>query len=612
MSRRETEVPEAASWPLFKWLWMSYLNPYKWKVSIAFAMMALEGSMMGLLAYVLKPMFDRIFVGGDAEALKWVALAIMAIFLTRGVSGLVQKRIMTWVGEVSTAQMRRDLLSHVMALDSSFHNDHPPGHMITRVQGDAAGIGAVWRSFVLGVGRDIIAVISLTVVAVSIDWRWTAIALIGAPLLMVPILLVQRAVRSLSKRTRDLGTDITVRMDEIFHGINQIKLNALEDYQHRRYMTLQDEIIDLSMRTQLGRSIIPLLVDVVTAVGFVGVLYFAGGEIISGNKTVGEFMSFFTSMLLVFEPLRRLAGLAGGWQAFATRLERVKHLFDTKPSIVSAPGARTARPERPEIRIEDVSLAYGELPVLNHTAFVAEAGKTTALVGPSGAGKSTLFNVITRLIDPEDGRVVIGGVPAKDIDLATLRGMFAVVTQDSLLFDETLRENITLGRTDVTDEEMKTVLDAAHVSDFVNQLPRGLDSDVGARGSLLSGGQRQRVAIARALLRDTPILLLDEATSALDVKSEAVVQAALDRLSKGRTTIVIAHRLSTVRDADKIVVLNQGQVVEEGSHEELLALGGAYAELYRTQFGSDAIEGKADADAQSADDEAGASEAPRS
>mgnify|MGYP001439701896 CR=1 FL=1 len=589
MSRAD-EIPVAESWPMFKWLWASYLNPYKWPVSISFVLMALEGSMMGFLAYVLKPMFDQVFVEGNQETMKWVALSIMGIFIVRGVSGMIQKMIMNWVGQKSSAAIRRDLLEHVMKLDTAFHNNHPPGHLITRVSGDAGSLASVWRGFILGVGRDLVSVISLTAVAISIDWRWTLIALIGAPLLMVPILIVQRFVRTQSRRSRMLASDIVVRMDEIFHGINQIKLNALEDYQHTRFVSLQDESIAISLQSNFSRALIPTLVDVITGVGFVGVLYFAGGEILAGDKTIGEFMSFFTAMLLVFEPLRRLAGLAGSWQDFASGLERVKHLFDLKPSIVSAPGAIRVPPERPEIRLDNVSLAYGELPVLRQTSFVAEAGKTTALVGPSGAGKSTVFNIVTRLVDPDQGQVTIGGRPSKEIELGTLRSMFAVVTQESLLFDETLRENITLGRDNVSDEELQRALEAAHVTDFVDQLLKGLDSDVGARGNLLSGGQRQRVAIARALLRDAPILLLDEATSALDVKSEAVVQKALDRLSAGRTTIVIAHRLSTVRDADKIVVMNQGRVIEEGTHDQLLAKNGAYAELYRTQFRLDETE----------------------
>jgi subfamily B ATP-binding cassette protein MsbA len=237
-----------------------------------------------------------------------------------------------------------------------------------------------------------------------------------------------------------------------------------------------------------------------------------------------------------------------------------------------------------DIVLNGVSLSYGDAKVLDDLSLIAKAGQTTALVGASGAGKSTIFNLLTRLIDPQSGTVTIGGVPLKDMDINQLRGLFSVVTQEALLFDETLRENIVLGRENVSDAELQSVLEAAHVADFLPKLEHGLDTRVGPRGSALSGGQRQRVVIARALLRNTPILLLDEATSALDAQSEKVVQQALDRLSQGRTTIVIAHRLSTIRGADKIVVMDRGQIMDEGKHEELLARGGIYADLYRLQF----------------------------
>jgi ABC-type multidrug transport system fused ATPase/permease subunit len=301
---------------------------------------------------------------------------------------------------------------------------------------------------------------------------------------------------------------------------------------------------------------------------------------------VGEFMSFFTAMALAFQPMRRLGGIAGLWTSAAASLERLYRVFDTEPTIFSPPAPRPV-PGEVTIRVENVVLAFGELPVLRGVSFTAEAGKTTALVGASGAGKSTLFNVLTRLVDPQEGRVSLGAEDIRDMDLGELRALFSVVTQDTLLFDETVRENIVLGRTDVPEERMAEVLKAAHVEDFLDKLPEGLESHAGPRGSKLSGGQRQRVAIARALLRDTPILLLDEATSALDAASEAVVQQALERLSEGRTTLVIAHRLSTIRGADKIIVMDQGRVVDQGSHEELFARGGIYAELCRLQFVED-------------------------
>jgi ATP-binding cassette subfamily B protein/subfamily B ATP-binding cassette protein MsbA len=294
-------------------------------------------------------------------------------------------------------------------------------------------------------------------------------------------------------------------------------------------------------------------------------------------------MSFFTAMALAFQPLRRLAGLSGTWQTAATSLERLYRLFDTQ-STITTPSRPAPRPASTDIALEDVWLSYGGTPVLRGLSFTAEAGRTTALVGPSGAGKSTVFNLLTRMVDPDSGAVRIGGADVRTLDLATLRGMFSSVSQEATLFDETLRENILLGRQDVPATALEQALRAAHVNEFVTPLPAGLDTPAGPRGSALSGGQRQRVAIARAVLRDAPILLLDEATSALDTQSEAKVSQALDELSQGRTTLVIAHRLSTVRNADKIVVIVEGQVAEQGTHDELLAKGGAYAALCRMQL----------------------------
>ena len=312
----------------------------------------------------------------------------------------------------------------------------------------------------------------------------------------------------------------------------------------------------------------------------------AGTEIVGGDKTVGDFMSFLTAMILTFQPVKRLGAMAGTIQTAAASLERVFDLLDTPPTI-DDPAQPVARPTGPyDVHLKNVSFAYGDLPVLRDVSFTAAAGKTTALVGASGAGKTTIFKALTRLVDPDQGQITIGGVDGRQMGLADLRGLFSTVTQDALLFDETLHENIVLGEDSVAPDRLANVLDAARVSPFLDQLPMGLDSRVGPRGSALSGGQRQRVAIARALLRDTPVLLLDEATSALDTESEKLVQQALDRLAQGRTTLTIAHRLSTVRNADKIIVLDGGRVVEQGTHDTLLEAGGRYADLYNMQFRS--------------------------
>ncbi|NNL19664.1 MAG: ABC transporter ATP-binding protein, partial [Boseongicola sp.] len=317
-----------------------------------------------------------------------------------------------------------------------------------------------------------------------------------------------------------------------------------------------------------------------------GVLVYGGNQIIDGDKTVGEFMSFFTAMGLIFEPLRRVANVSGAWQAARASLERIQDVFDAKPTITSptTPKPAILAPENADIFLNNVVVRYGDEPALAGATFTAKAGQTTALVGASGAGKSTVFNVLTRLVDPSDGTITIHDTKSTELSITDLRALYSVVTQDAPMFDESLRDNIVLNTKDVTDESLAGAIEAAHLTEVVSALPNGLESPAGPRGSALSGGQRQRVAIARALLRDAPVLLLDEATSALDAQSEVRVQAALDDLAKDRTTLVIAHRLSTIRNADKIVVMDQGRVVDEGRHEELLERGGVYASLYALQF----------------------------
>ncbi|MDP4032344.1 MAG: ABC transporter ATP-binding protein [Pseudorhodobacter sp.] len=552
-------------------------------MALAFVFMVIEGGTFGGLSYLIKPLFDTVFAPGGEAFLLWVGFAILGLFVIRAVTALVSHGILTSVAQKNSAAMQVDLLHHILTLDAMFFQAMSPGALIERVQGDTIAVQRVWSAVIVGVGRDTVAVMSLFAVALSIAPLWTLAALLGVPVLVLPVFLVQRYIRGKSRHLREQAGLRTTRLDEIFHGIQAIKLNRMEAYQSDRFRRIVRAIVRAEVRMELGRAAIPSLLDITTGIGFFAVLMLGGREIASGQRSVGDFMAFFTAMTLTIQPIRRLGDLSGVWQIAAASLERIYRLFDTAPASPRPAASARPTPGSPDIRLQDVHFAYGDQPVLRGVSFTAAAGRMTALVGASGAGKSTIFHLLTGLIEPDAGRILLSGLDCTRLSLADQRAQFAVVSQDSALFDETIRENVALGR-EITEDRLRTALDAAHVSDFLQTLPLGAETPVGPRGSGLSGGQRQRVAIARAVLQDAPALLLDEATSALDAQSEALVAAALARLGAGRTTLVIAHRLATVRQADLIVVMDQGRVVDQGSHDALIARGGLYADLYRLQF----------------------------
>lgn len=576
-------APDASKVPgLLRRLWDDYLRQHWGKMALAFFLMTLEGSTLALISWMLKPLFDLVFIGKQPGAIWWVGAAIFGIFLLRAVTLVASRALLTTISLAVSTTMQTQLLAHILTLDSRFFRDNSPGAMIERIQGDTMAVQGVWATLITGATRDAISLVMLFGVALSIDPIWTLGALVGAPILIMPAAMVQRYIRRKVRQNRVNASLRATRLDEVLHGIASIRLNRAEADQTARFAAIVSRIRASETKVAATSSVIPALTDVVTGIGFVAVLALGGNQVMDGDRSVGDFMAFFTALALAFQPMRRLGGIAGVWQTAAASLERIYHVFDTRPTVVSGP--RTAPPDTTEIVLDDVWLSYDGQVVLHGLSFIAKAGQTTALVGPSGAGKSTVFNLLTRMVDPDRGLVSLGGAPVSDYDLGVLRDQYSTVAQESALFDESLRDNILMGRPDASDADLQAALKAANVSNFLDD-GRTLDSPVGPRGSALSGGQRQRVAIARALLRDAPVLLLDEATSALDTASERLVQDALDHLSRGRTTLVIAHRLSTIRNADKIVVMESGRVVEQGSHDQLMAKGGAYARLVALQFG---------------------------
>ena len=406
---------------------------------------------------------------GDTSALTWVGLVILGVFVARALSSIGQKVLLTLISQRTAAELRTRLLDKLMRQDMSFHQQHPPGYLIQRLQTDVMQINTVWNTVLTGAGRDFIGLMALLGVAAYTDWRWTLVACIGTPILVLPSALVQKFVRRRPRSAR-FGCSSRNAFGRIFHGIIPVKLNRLEDYQSRQFRELTGKLVTTEVRSATGAATIPGLIDIMAGFGFLGVLFYGGSEIIAGEKTIGEFMTFFTALGFAFEPLRRLGAISGQWQVAAASIERLRELLEAEPTLKSPKPAKTPTKDLP-IQFDDVYLSYGDAKVLNGTSFTAEAGKTTAIVGASGAGKSTLFNVLTRLVDPTKGTAQIGGVATSTMSLSGLRDLFSVVSQDAMLFDETLRENILLGRSNVTERQLAQVLDAAHVSDFVKKLP---------------------------------------------------------------------------------------------------------------------------------------------
>jgi len=580
-----------SSWALIKRLFRGYILPHRYRLLWAVVLMGLAAATTGAMAQLMQPVMDDVFQRRDPAWVMPVALAVLASFVIRGFSDYGHSVLMNHIGQRMVADMQTQVYDHLIAADLAFFHGTSAGELISRVVNDVGVLRGGVADCLTSIGKSTLTLLFLVGVMFYQDWGLALGAFIAFPLAGWFVARMGKRMRRVSSSTQaELGRFSSV-LNQSFQGIRHVKAYGMEAYERQRVAVIAERLFSLVHKAFRVSSMTTPVTEVLSGLAIVTVIVYGGYRVIDGTSTVGELMSFIAAFLLAYEPMKRLSKLNALLQNALAAAERVFELLDRPPTIVDRPGAGPLQPRDFGIHFDHVTFAYGPgAPAVEQIQLVVPAGQTVALVGPSGAGKSTLLNLIPRFYDVSSGRVLVGGVDIRDVTMASLRAQIALVSQETALFDETIRANIAYGRPGASEDEIFAAARLAAAHDFIAALPEGYETVIGENGVKLSGGQRQRIAIARAMLRNAPILLLDEATSALDTESERAVQEALHRLRAGRTTLVIAHRLSTVIDADCIHVLEQGRVVESGSHAELLARGGLYARLYGLQSGAGAEE----------------------
>ncbi len=586
MSDDVTRLPlDRATWPLLRRLIAEHIRPQAGRLACALACMALAAAATAGVAWLMEPVLDEVFIARNAAMLPVVAVSILVVFTVKGLATYGQAVLMSYIGQRIIADIQNRMFAHLMHADLAFFHANSTGKLISRFTNDVNMLRQVVSTALTGIGKDTLTVVFLVAVMFYQDWLLALIASVVFPIAILPIIRIGRRMRKVSANTQTQMGQFTTLLDETFRGARHVKAYGMEDYETARAGSVIETLFGLIYKAARVRSASHPIMETLGGMAILLVILYGGSKVIGGATTTGELFSFITALLLAYEPMKKLAQLNINVQEGLAAAQRVFGLLDMAPDVTDRPAAAVLGAATGAIRLEDVHFGYGsDRAALNGLTLDIPAGRTVALVGPSGAGKSTVLNLIPRFYDVDRGRVLIDGADVRDVTLASLRANIALVSQDISLFDDTVLANIAYGRPGADQADIVAAAKAAGAHDFIAGLPDGYDTHVGGRGLKLSGGQRQRLAIARAMLKDAPVLLLDEATSALDTESERHVQNALAALVKGRTTVVIAHRLSTVMDADVIYVMDQGRVVEAGSHAELLARGGAYARLHALQF----------------------------
>jgi subfamily B ATP-binding cassette protein MsbA len=565
---------------------LAYQRPYVWPYFVgAMACMILFGSTNGVMPFLVRFIFDDVFTAKNAAVLQVLPFAIIAVFIFRGLCSFGSSYLTDYVSNRVVNDLRNDLNGHIQYLSLSFFNRNPTGTVLSRVTSDVYVVGSSLTGAAASVLKDGVSLIVLVVVAFYQDWMLAMIAIVVFPASVLPMVRLSKRMRKYARSLQGSLGLLTALLQETVQGNRVVKAFGMEEYEKRRFAAENRSLFRMALRVARIRAFVAPMMEILAAFGIAGVVWYGGYSVVVGGRTQGSFLAFLTALFLLYDPFKGLGRTNGILQQGLAAADRVFELLDTRSDVVDRPGAAQLPAVRDGIEFEHVMFAYQAEPVLRDVTLTIRRGEVVALVGPSGGGKSTLADLLLRFYDVSAGAIRIDGIDIRDVTQASLRAQMALVTQHTFLFNDSVKNNIAYGSPEAQSmEAIIAAAKAANAHQFISELPEGYDTMIGELGLRLSGGQRQRVAIARALLKNAPLLVLDEATSALDNESERLVQQALETLMRGRTTLVIAHRLSTIRNADRIVVLVRGGIVEQGTHEQLLALNGDYRKLHDLQF----------------------------
>ncbi|MGB5995314.1 MAG: lipid A export permease/ATP-binding protein MsbA [Candidatus Deferrimicrobiaceae bacterium] len=565
---------------------LAYVRPYRLRLLLAMLFMILVSSFRGAIAFLVKPALDDIFINKDVTRLAIIPALVLGAYLIRGVSEFAQSYLMQGVGQRVIRDIRDHLYRHMQSLSLSFYMKHPTGVLMSRVTNDVGIMQGAVTEAVTGLIKDVFSALFLVGVIFYRDWRMALVGLVALPLAIWPIARFGQKLRRTSIRTQEVTGGLTSHLQETISGAKLVKSFGAEEYEVDRFATRNAKLFRLSMKVVKVQAMTSPLSEMFAGVGAAAVIFYGGYSVVNGQSTPGNFFSFMTALFMLYAPVKSLSRINNVIQQGIAAAGRVFEVLDTLPDVEERKDALSLEGIEHGIEFDHVDFRYSEEGenILKDITFRVSPGTLAAIVGSSGAGKTTLVDLLPRFYDPQSGAIRIDGTDIRDVSLSSLRSLIGIVSQHTILFNDTLRNNIAYGMPGASMERIEEAARRANAHPFIIRMPEGYQTVIGEQGLKLSGGERQRVAIARAILKDAPILILDEATSALDTESESVVQEALEQLMLGRTTFVIAHRLSTVRNADTILVVEEGRIVESGAHVELLAGETRYRSFYLKQF----------------------------